>query len=338
MCSAFRKAFPSPLRGGPTRPKAERGGGRGTEGAGVATRSLPYTALRPRDPHPYPSPQGGGETRVPVRARLHALALTLALALSAAPASARELRVCADPNNLPFSNEAREGFENRIVDLIAKDLGATVSYTWWAQRRGFVRNTLKAGLCDLVAGTPANMEMMRTTRPYYRSSYVFVTRADGPQVASFDDPVLREAKVGVHLIGNDGFNTPPAHALSRRGIVETVRGYTIYGDYAQPNPPARLVEAVAKGEVDVAVVWGPLAGYFAPREGVPLKVTSVRPQVDGPRLPMTFDISMGVRREDEAFRQEIDAIIARRKPEIDAILAEYGVPRADPPVRLGAVR
>jgi mxaJ protein len=142
----------------------------------------------------------------------------------------------------------------------------------------------------------------------------------------------------VHLIGNDGFNTPPAHALSRRGIVDTVRGYTIYGDYAQPNPPARLVEAVAKGEVDVAVVWGPLAGYFAPREGMPLKVTPVRPLVDGPRLPMTFDISMGVRREDEAFRQEVDAILARRKTEIDAILAEYGVPRADPPVRLGAVR
>jgi mxaJ protein len=260
------------------------------------------------------------------------------LALAAAPAAARELRVCADPNNLPFSNEAREGFENRIVDLIAEELGATVSYTWWAQRRGFVRNTLKAHLCDLVAGTPANMEMLRTTRPYYRSSYVFVTRADGPQVASFDDPVLRDVKVGVHLIGNDGFNTPPAHALSRRGIVDSVRGYTIYGDYAKPNPPARLVEAVANGEVDVAVVWGPLAGYFAPREGVPLKVTPVRPLVDGPRLPMTFDISMGVRREDEALRQDIDGILARRKADIDAILLDYGVPRADPPTRLGAVR
>jgi mxaJ protein len=267
-----------------------------------------------------------------------AAAAVLAAMVFAAPASARELRVCADPNNLPFSNEAREGFENKIVDLVAKDLDATVAYTWWAQRRGFVRNTLKAGLCDLVPGTPSNMEMMRTTRPYYRSVYVFVTRADEPEISSFDDPVLREAKVGVHLIGNDGFNTPPAHALSRRGIVETVRGYTIYGDYSKPNPPARLVEAVAKGEVDVAVVWGPLAGYFAPRQGVPLKVTPVKPQVDGPRLPMTFDISMGVRREDEAFRQEIDAVLARRKADVDAILAHYGVPRADPPTRLGAVR
>ena len=176
--------------------------------------------------------------------------------MGALPANARELRVYADPNNLPFSNAAREGFENKIVDLIAQDLGATVAYTWWAQRRGFVRNTLKAGLCDLVPGTPSNIEMMGTTRPYYRSVYVFVTRADAPAVTSLDDPALRQGKVGVHLIGDDGFNTPPAHALSRRGIVETVRGYSIYGDYAKPNPPARIVEAVASGEIDVAVVWG----------------------------------------------------------------------------------
>ena len=270
------------------------------------------------------------------RARLAALALILAV--GASTAHARELRVCADPNNLPFSNDAREGFENRIVDLIAKDLGASVSYTWWAQRRGFLRNTLKAGLCDLVPGTPSTMEMLRTTRPYYRSVYAFVTRADGPEISSFDDPALREAKVGVHLIGDDGYNTPPAHALSRRGIVETVRGYTIYGDYAKPNPPARLVEAVAAGDIDVAVAWGPLAGYFARRQGVPLKVSPVRPEADGPRLPMAFDISMGMRKEDEAFRQEIEAVLARRKPEIDAILAEYGVPRADPPTRFGAVQ
>jgi mxaJ protein len=285
-----------------------------------------------------PSPLRGGNSRTSIGARLHGLALLLAFALLAAPAAARELRVCADPNNLPFSNEAREGFENRIVDLVAKDLGATVAYTWWAQRRGFLRNTLKAGLCDLVPGTPSSMEMLRTTRPYYRSAYVFVTRADGPAVSSFDDPALRDVKTGVQLVGDDGFNTPPTHALSRRGIVETVRGYSIYGDYSKPNPPARIVEAVAAGEIDVAVVWGPLAGYFAQRQSVPLKIAPVRPQVDGSRLPMAFDISMGMRKEDEAFRQEIDAVLARRKPEIDAILAEYGVPRADPPARLEAVR
>jgi mxaJ protein len=242
---------------------------------------------------------------------------------------ARELRVCADPNNLPFSNEAGEGFENKLATLIAEELGAEVRYTWWAQRRGFLRNTLKAGTCDLVTGLPANLEGVRTTAPYYRSSYVFVTRTGGPEVQSFDDPVLRQAKVGVHLIGDDGSNTPPAHALSRRGIIENVRGYMIYGDYSDPNPPARIIEALAKGEIDVAIVWGPLGGYFAERESVPLKVTPVRPIFDGPQLPMVFDISMAVRKGDEALRQEIDAALARRRSEVDAILAAFGVPRLD---------
>jgi mxaJ protein len=263
--------------------------------------------------------------------------LALCLALPS-PVDARELRVCADPNNLPFSNEAREGFENRIVELIARDLGATVAYTWWAQRRGFIRNTLKAGACDLVAGTPSNMEMMKTTRPYYRSSYVFVTRADAPMPSSFEDPLLRDRTIGVQLVGDDGFNTPPVHALSRRGIVGNLRGYSLYGDYSKPNPPARIVEAVATGEVDIAVAWGPLAGYFAARQHAPLRLTPVKPQFDGPRLPMVFDISMGVRKEDVALRQEIDDVLARRKPEIDTILAEYGVPRVDAPMRVGTAR
>jgi mxaJ protein len=250
----------------------------------------------------------------------------LALAL---PASARELRVCADPNNLPFSNAARQGFENRIVELLAQDLGGEVTYTWWAQRRGFLRNTLGAGLCDVVPGIPTGTEALRVTKPYYRSTYVFLTRSDGPTMASFDDPRLREAKVGVQLAGGDGAGTPPGQALSRRGIVENVRGYTVTGDYNEPNPPARIVRAVADGDVDVAVVWGPLAGFFAGREAQPLRVTAVAPQVDGPRSPMAFDISMGVRRADDVLRGELDDALARRKGEVDAILAEYRVPRVD---------
>jgi mxaJ protein len=222
-----------------------------------------------------------------------------------------------------------EGFENRIADLIAQDLGATVSYTWHAQRRGFLRETLKADLCDLVIGLPSNIEGVRTTAPYYRSSYVFVTRESGPAVTSFNDDVLRDHVVGVQLVGDDGWNTPPAHALSRRGIVQNVRGYSLYGDYREPNPPARIVEAVAKGEVDIAIVWGPLAGYFASRQPVRLQLTPVKPQFDGPKLPMVWDISMAVRKEDEALRQEVDAALARHGLEIDAILAQYGLPRVD---------
>lgn len=263
---------------------------------------------------------------------MRALLLALALLLGATAAQARELRVCADPNNLPFSNDKGEGFENRIVELVAQELGASVSYTWWAQRRGFVRNTLNAGACDLVPGVASALEMLATTRPYYRSTYVFVTRADrGLSVTSFDDPQLRTLTVGVQMVGDDFSNTPPAHALARRGIVENVRGYMLYGDYREPAPQAHILQAVANGELDVAIVWGPLAGYFATRQSAPLALAPVSPWMDTPLWPMVFDVSMGVRKDDMALRREVEAALARRRPEIDAILAEYGVPRVAAP-------
>jgi quinoprotein dehydrogenase-associated probable ABC transporter substrate-binding protein len=238
------------------------------------------------------------------------------------------LRVCADPNNLPFSNKRGEGFENKLAELLAKDLDSKVEYTWWAQRRGFFRNTLKAGVCDVVMGVPSSFEPAATTAPYYRSTYVFVYRkGHGLQVGSFDDPVLHQVKVGVQLVGDDGADTPPAHALAARGVIQNVHGYTLYGDYSQENPPARIVEAVAKGEVDVAVVWGPLAGYFAKRARTPLEVVPVAPQVDLPFLPFVYDISIGFRRGDDAFKAELEQFIERRRPEIERILDEYGIPR-----------
>lgn len=248
-------------------------------------------------------------------------------AQAATPAGA--LRVCADPNNLPFSNERRAGFENRLAELVARDLGRRVEYTWWAQRRGFIRNTLKAHKCDVIMGVPTGLGMVLATRPYYRSTYTFVTRAGGPRISSFDDPQLKRLRVGVQLIGDDFANTPPASALTHRGIVKNVRGYTVYGDYREPNPPSRIVRAVTDGQVDVAVAWGPLAGYFAKRSRVPLRVVPVSPEVDVPYLPFVFDIAMGVRRGESAFRDSLDAVILRRRREIDRILADYGVPRAD---------
>jgi len=247
-------------------------------------------------------------------------------------ADARELRVCADPNNLPFSNERGEGFENKIAELIADELGVTLSYTWWAQRRGFIRNTLNTGSCDLVTGTTNGIEMLRTTLPYYRSGYTFVTRQDGPKVSSLDDPILHNLRIGIQLVGEDGANPPPSEALARRGIVDNVRGYLVYGDYREQNPAAAIMDAVAKGEIDVAIVWGPVAGYFAGRESVPLKVALVTPQNDGPRLPMVFDINMGVRKDDPTLRDELNAALSKLRPKIDAVLANYGVPRADLPV------
>ncbi|HEX2209023.1 MAG TPA: substrate-binding domain-containing protein [Longimicrobium sp.] len=254
------------------------------------------------------------------------------LAAAAPKRSTTELRVCADPNNLPFSNQAGEGFENRIAELIGREMGIPVKYTWHAQRRGFIRNTLRAGECDLVVGMPASMELALTTRPYYRSTYVFVYRRDaGFDVRSFDDPVLKTKKIGVHLVGDDGANTPPAHALATRGIVgANVRGYMLYGDYAQPNPPAKILDALAEGEIDVAIVWGPLAGFFAPRHKVAMKIVPVQPQIDVPFLPFVYDISMGVRRTDAPLKADVEGVIMRRRAEIDAILDDYGVPRVEP--------
>jgi mxaJ protein len=259
------------------------------------------------------------------RVPLAALAACV-VAMTGANARSSALRVCADPNNLPFSNEKQEGFENRIAQVIAHELEEPVEYTWWAQRRGFLRETVNAGHCDLVVGIPSTVDMVLRTRPYYRSTYVVVTRRGGPVVHSFDDSVLRHVKVGVQMVGDDFTNTPPAHALSRRGIIDNVRGYSVQGDYRQPNPPARIMEAVARGDIDVAVVWGPLAGYFARHSRERLVLTPVSPQIDLPFLPFVFDIAMGVRRPDTTFRNRLDSILVRRRPEIDKILADYGVP------------
>lgn len=243
-----------------------------------------------------------------------------------APA-ARVLRACADPNNLPFSDRAGGGFENRLAELVAGELHARLEYTWWAQRRGFVRNTLTAGHCDVLLGVPASFDRALVTRPYYRSSYVFVTRRDGPRVRSFDDAALKRLRVGVSVVGDDYAATPPVHALLQRGVPAThLRGYTVYGDYREPSPPARVVEAVARGDVDVAIAWGPLAGWVAQRSAQPLRITPVSPQIDLPYMPYVFDIAMGVRRRDVALRDSLDAILVRRKATIDSLLAEFGVP------------
>jgi mxaJ protein len=253
---------------------------------------------------------------------------------TAKPAShERVLRVCADPNNLPFSNVRGEGFENELTRIIAADMGVGVQYTWWAQRRGFVRNTLRENLCDVIVGIAASHELVLATRPYYRSTYVFATRVDRRlDIQSFDDPRLRTLKVGVHFIGDDGANAPPAHALTKRGIVRNVRGYSIYGDYAQPNPPMRLVEAVVRGEIDVAIVWGPFAGW-ARQNGAPITITPVSPQVDVPFLPFVYDIAVGVRRGDDSLKVRLESVLDRRRPEVRALLRRYGVPLVETPRR-----
>ena len=237
---------------------------------------------------------------------------------------AKVLRVCADPDNLPFSHEDGSGFENRIAQLVAREMKLPLAYEWLPDRRGFVRKTLGARLCDVIIGVPFGFERTLTTQPYYRSSYVLVDRAaSGAPIRSFDDPRLERMRLGVQLIGNDLAASPPGYALARHGHTTNVRGYPVPGD--EPAA-ARIVRAVATGELDAALVWGPQAGYFASRAKVPLRITVVAPPADIGQ-PFEFSIAMGVRRGDPALRDTLDGIIQRLQPEIDRILAEYAVPR-----------
>jgi mxaJ protein len=235
------------------------------------------------------------------------------------------LKVCADPNNLPYSDAAGDGFENKIAALVADKLGRPLQFVWRAQRRGFLREGLNAGECDLVTGIPYPNFMVRTTAPYYRSTYVFVSRPGEPPVSSFDDPTLHVRKIGVQLIGDDGVNSPPTHALARRGIVENVRGFSVYGDYRKEHPTADIVDAVAHGEIDVAAVWGPIAGYFAQHEVPALTITPIEA---GPSdlLPMTFDIAMGVRNTDSDLRDAVQKALDDLAPQIRTILNHFQIP------------
>jgi quinoprotein dehydrogenase-associated probable ABC transporter substrate-binding protein len=256
-----------------------------------------------------------------------ALTAMIAPAATAATAATNHtLRVCADPNNLPFSDAQGKGFENAIARLLADDLHRPLAYTWWPQRRGFIRNTLKAGKCDVVIGVPAHLDMALTTVPYYRSSYVFVTRRDRHlDLRTMDDPRLRNLRIGVHAVGDDYANVPPAMALGRRGIVNNLHGYSIYGDYSKAAPSRALIDAVANGDIDVAIAWGPFAGYFAGEEKHPLTIQPVEGEND-PTLPMSFAISMAVRKGDTAMRTVLDTFITRRHDAIAAVLKRYGIP------------
>jgi mxaJ protein len=260
---------------------------------------------------------------------LLALPLMVALLLPSTADAKRELRACADPNNLPYSNDKGEGFENKIAEIIADEMNAKLTYTWWAQRRGFIRNTLDAYECDLVLGISAGHGMVVSTRPYYRSHYVFVSRkADGLELASIRDPRLRDLKIGVQLIGEDYINTPPAHALGMQGIVDNVSGYMVYGDGSEA-PQAPIISAVAKGEIDVAAVWGPLAGYYAKKSDVALDLVRIPDNRSFGNMRFEFDVAMGVRKGDLLLQREIDSIIEVRADDISAVLTEFGVPQLE---------
>ena len=257
------------------------------------------------------------------RARLGALLLAAASAAAIAglPGTiAGPLRVCADPANPPCSLADESGFENRIAALVADELGTEVRYYWWPQRRGFVRNTLDAKVCDVIVGVPAEAEGVLTTPAYYRAGYVFAYRPDRvPGLRSFDDPRLATLRVGVPLVGNDMAMTPPARALARRGLTDNVIGYAPLGSTVTAE---RMVAALADGTLDVALLWGPQAAYYARRQDFEVTLVPAR-DAEGDRAD--YAMAMGVRRDDTDLRDALTTAVARAAPRIDAVLREFGL-------------
>ncbi len=243
------------------------------------------------------------------------------------------LRVCVDPDNLPYSHADGRGYEPRVARILADELNLPLQLHWQPMRRGIVRKTLAAHECDVLMSVPKGLERVLTTRPYYRSSYVFVTRADDPQpLHSFDDPRLAQLRVGVQLVGNDLAATPPGHALVRQGAVKQVVGYTVDGGSGEGEGPAaqRMAAALAAGRLDAVLAWGPQAGYFARQSAVPLRVwPAVAPE--GLGLPFDFGMAVAVRKDDVALRDRLQAALEARADEIAAVLDAHGVPRIERP-------
>ena len=269
------------------------------------------------------------------RALLAALGLLAGVPLAPSPAAAQTLRpqlptagilrVCADPDAMPLSNQKGEGFEQKIAELIGKEWDAKVEYAWWPVRRGFFSRALNGRYCDVAIEAPSGLDMAGVTEPYFRSGYVFVTRKDsGLDVTSLADPRLKKAKIGVNLLHSDAENTPPAMALSRYGVIGNLTGYSTF--YTEDDRPEDIINAVVDKEVDIAIVWGPVAGYFARTAKAPLIITPLPERDSLSDFPFQFDIAMGVRRRDRALRDSLNVLLERKRPEIQAILEQYGVP------------
>ncbi len=232
-----------------------------------------------------------------------------------------EFRVCADFDNLPYSNSKMEGFENKIAELIAKDLGKTVKYQFWYDRIGFVRNTLNARRCDVIMGTVAGNDMMLTSKPYYRSGYVFVyKKSSGYNITDWDSPDLRKGKIGV--VGQ----TPPSRPIHDKGLMENARPYRIMRDLNLP--PSFIVDDLVKGDIDIAVLWGPIAGYFAKTKYADQLVVVPAPEYEQENVhgKEQWNISVGVRKKEKDRMALIEASLERNKAKIEKILDEYGIP------------
>ncbi len=233
------------------------------------------------------------------------------------------LRDCDDPANMPFSNQKGEGFENKIAELVAGELKVPVEYTWFPQATGFIRQTLFAKRCDVVIGYAQGDELVLNTNHYYRSTYALVYRAgsglDG--VDSLSDPRLKGRRIGVTA------GTPPGNVMARLGLIEHAKPYPLMVDRRYDSPGERMISDIRSGDIDAGVLWGPIAGYFAPRGGDKLSVVPLLKEVGAPR--MAYRITFGVRNQEDDWKRQLNVVLAKRQGDIDAVLLQFGVPLLD---------
>ena len=233
-----------------------------------------------------------------------------------------EFKVCADPDNMPYSNSKQEGFEDKIAAVLAQELGKKLSFQYAYYRQGFLRNTLNANRCDYVMSTTSDNDSMRTSVPYYRSGFVFVYRkSSGYNITDWDAPDLRKGIIGI--VGQ----SPPTRPLADHDLMANARPYRLQRDLN--FPPSQLIDDLVKGDLDVAIVWGPIAGYFAKQASIPLVVMPI-PEYEDKNVKgkENWNISIGVRNKDKARAEELNKAILNRQADIDKILDQYGVPHS----------
>jgi len=237
---------------------------------------------------------------------------------------AKVLRVCADPNNLPFSNEKGEGFENKIAEYLAKKINKELAYAFYPGATGFVRNTLNAHLCDVILGIPQGNDLVQPTNPYYRTTYAIVTRAGSELegLTTLDDPRLKSKQHRIGLVAN----TPPGNILAKEGLMGAVKPYPLMVDTRFDSSSATMIRDLEAGEIDVALLWGPIAGYYVKNAKTKLNLAPIR-ETAGTR--MAFRVAFGVRHSDQIWKRDLNQFISQNKSELEKILIDYGVPLID---------
>jgi quinoprotein dehydrogenase-associated probable ABC transporter substrate-binding protein len=233
------------------------------------------------------------------------------------------LRVCADPNNMPFSNQKGEGFENKLAELFAEKLGKRVAYTFFPQATGFVRMTLGSHRCDVIMGYPQGDEMVQNTNPYYQTAYAFVSNIGSPleAVDTLTDARLKNKRIGIVA------GTPPATYFVADGLMEKAKPYPLVIDTRFDSSAKAMMNDLASGEIDAGVLWGPIAAYYASHANPPMHVALLLKETDGPR--MVYRITMGVRPSDQSWKRQLNKLIAENQPAINKVLLDFGVPLLD---------